>query len=137
MIFRIADNNRQSGSSLLEVLISVCVLALGILSFAKLQLQAVADSVEAQHRSLANNQLQAMVEILRSHLTVAERGRMISAWQHENARVLPSGRGTVEKMGCDFQVRIDWEGSVAHKPVGACQPIYNPVGRCVALLVVL
>jgi type IV pilus assembly protein PilV len=129
----IPSSNKQVGFSLLEVLISVVVLAVGLLGIAALQTSVIKFNHSAQLRSFAVYQAQNMIDRMRANKAGVTAGnynsvsgtpslpscttctpaqiaqRDISLWNTENALLLPVGQGTVVGNGSVFTVTIRWD----------------------------
>ena len=116
--------NKQSGYSLLEVMIAVVILSIGLAALGLLQVGNVQNSYNSHNRSLAATSAQNMGERLRSNLLGYANGEFINAslgilgtcstsnsaeactpeqlaqddlarWQAELEQVLPEGAGVV------------------------------------------
>ncbi|MGQ3888173.1 type IV pilus modification protein PilV [Legionella sp. CNM-1927-20] len=129
----IVRKSKQYGFSLLEVLISVIVLAVGLLGIAALQARAVHDNHSALLRSIAINQINNMIDRMQSNYAGVNAGaynnvsgtgtmptcttcsstqiaqRDIYQWNTTNAQLLPSGQGTVTRNGQRFTVTLFWD----------------------------
>jgi len=64
-------HNRQSGFSLIEVMIAILVLAFGLLGFALLQTMNVRFTKSAQQRTVATNLAYELVDVMRSQRSQA------------------------------------------------------------------
>lgn len=71
---------RQRGSSLLEVLIAVLVLAIGMLGMAALQAVTIKNSGSSAERSNAVIQSYAMLDMLRANRDAARAGQYSQGW---------------------------------------------------------
>ena len=118
------------GFSLLEVLVSVCIVSLGVISIAKLQLVGIKDSDNAMRRSVALTQLTNMAEILHANPPEHQLPKLINSWNQENARLLPLGRGEVNKHGNNYRVVVNWEGLTTSKQ-DACNSNDKSMRHCV------
>lgn len=74
-ISAIAFPSRQNGISLIEVLITVLVLAVGLLGLSALQISSLKNNQSATERSLAVVQSYTMVEAIRADTESAKQGR--------------------------------------------------------------
>lgn len=112
---------KQSGVSLIEVLVTMVILAIGLLGIAGMQVMSVKNTQVAAQRSIATQQAYDMAERMRANLAGAAAGDYDNlnaatppdpacggactpaqqaiadhrAWNLENARVLPVGTGSV------------------------------------------
>lgn len=124
---------QQSGVSLIEVLVSVIVMAIGLLGLAALQGSAVRFNHSAELRSIANSQAQSMIDRMRANKQGVESGfynnlsglpsqTQCSAcspaqlaqydlyqFNTTNAQLLPSGQGQVTGNGRVFTITIFWD----------------------------
>lgn len=119
---------RQSGLTLLEVLISVLLLSIGILGVAGLQLHSLRSSTEADVRSQARLHVRDMIERVRmapedreAYRVMAENcsgdstpggsgfaANEVNNWCRAVGRGLPGGRGAIEVEGDQVRVRVSW-----------------------------
>lgn len=124
------------GFTLMEVLVSVFVLAVGLLGLAALQANVVKYNHSAELRSLAVLQAEAMIDRMRVNQTGVAGGvynnlsgipssppdctsstctmsqiatRDLYDWNAENARLLPAGQGTTVGNGSLFTVTVRWD----------------------------
>lgn len=128
-------STKQQGFSLLEVLISVVVLAIGLLGIASLQISAIRYNHSAQLRSVAVAQAESMLDRMRANYVGVKAGvynslsgiptlptcttctasesalRDLNQWNTANARLLPSGQGTVTRNGNHFIVTVRWDNN--------------------------
>ncbi|STX50688.1 pre-pilin leader sequence (pilV) [Legionella busanensis] len=129
----IVSISKQHGFSLLEVLISLIILAVGLLGIAALQARAVRDNHSALLRSTAINQINNMIDRMQSNYAGVNAGaynnvsgigslincttcsstqiaqRDIYQWNTNNAQLLPSGTGTVTRNGQRFTITLFWD----------------------------
>ncbi len=126
--------SNQSGFSLIEVLVTVVILAIGLLGLAALQAKSLRLNHDSQLRSLAVNQAYAITDRMRANVEGVDGGlydvinstgsasgctsgctftqvaqQDIFDWNTNNAAMLPSGRGTVSRAGDVFTVRIHYD----------------------------
>ena len=120
-------SSKQSGSSLIEVLITVLVLSIGLLGMATLQFDAVKLNHDSLLRSQAVNLAYDMSERIRSNRSAARDGDYdaqpavvgadataaadIIAWQANLAAALPTGTGTIARNSEEFTVQVCWDES--------------------------
>lgn len=125
--------NKQQGFSLLEVLISAFVLAIGLLGIASLQLNAIRYNSSALLRSIAVAQASNMVDRMIANAegiksgaynnisgtpampscTTCTNGQMaqrdVHIWNSANSLLLPSGQGSITRNGNQFLMVIRWD----------------------------
>ena len=129
--------NKNSGFTLIEVLITVVILSLGLLGLAGLQLNSLRDNNSAEQRGKAALLVSDMVDRMRANRdsnnvaqladytnaaaqdasceTMAGCSRTALAghdkfeWEREIANSLPLGQGSVSVAGAVFTVRVAWD----------------------------
>lgn len=125
----------QYGFGLIEVLISVVVLAVGLLGIAGLQLTMIRDNHAAYMRSIAIAQTSNMIDRMRANYEGVKAGHYnnISGipanpncspcsgsqlaqldayqWNTKNAQLLPSGQGSVVSGGNRFTISVCWDAA--------------------------
>jgi type IV pilus assembly protein PilV len=126
---------RQNGFNLIEILISVVVIAIGLLGLAALQLNNIRYNHSAQLRSLAIVQATSMIDRMRANYSGVKAGyynnltgiptattcttcssseiaqRDLYLWNTANAALLPSGQGTVTRNGTQYTVIMRWDNN--------------------------
>ena len=132
---------RQSGFSLIEVMITMLVMAIGLLGLAALQLKSVQFSQASLQQSLAAMQATDMAERLWSNLCVlpdaAATAELIEQWQAEHALAMPQWKGQVTRHDAkNYTIQVSWQDpkapankaaareTLAHRvelPTGACE----------------
>lgn len=129
--------SRQSGFTLLEVLISLVILAIGLLGLASLQATGLKNNHSAYHRSQATQLSYDIADKIRSNMAaissyasitpssaLAKSGCTTKAgtcsvtdmaqndlfeWNNALAAVLPSGAGTITQAGSEYIIAITWD----------------------------
>lgn len=124
----------QQGFTLIEVLVSVIVLAVGLLGLAALQTTALRFNHDAQLRSIAVLQVNTMADRMRANKVGVTNGnynalsgiptstpsctscnpsdiaqRDLYQWNSTNNQVLPGGTGTVTVNGNLHTITIMWD----------------------------
>jgi type IV pilus assembly protein PilV len=125
------------GFSLLEVLVAVLILSVGLLGIAGLQVTGLRYASAANMQYVASLQVLDMAERMRANMAGVSAGAYNSIsgtgsdpgcisssctasqmaatdayqWNTANARVLPSGTGTVTRNGSLFTINISWNES--------------------------
>jgi len=129
---------KQRGFTLIEVLVTVIILAIGLLGLAGLQLGGLRYSFSAYQRSQATIMANDIVDRMRANRTVAEAGaydidigddpddqdctgvaanctaaNMADAdlfeWKQALADILPAGDGSIVNNGNTFTITIQWD----------------------------
>lgn len=85
---------KQSGSSLIEILVSLFILSLVLLGLDAMQLTALKETKAAYYFSVAAQQLNNVIERLQA-LNGADDYEQLAVWNKENQDVLPQGRGVI------------------------------------------
>lgn len=83
------SRQRQSGSSLLEVMIAILVLAIGMLGIAALQAITLKNTDSSAGRSNAVIQSYAMLDMMRANREAARAGQYDQGWLCEPAEIDP------------------------------------------------
>lgn len=133
-----ARRHRQKGFTLIEVLITVVILAIGLLGLAGLQLNGLRFTHSAYQRSQATILTNDILDRMRVNRLVAETGAYdiafgatpaaanctgsgvscspgslasadLGEWKQAIAAVLPAGDGAVERSGTSFVITIRWD----------------------------
>ena len=126
---------RQEGFNLIEILISVVVVAVGLLGLAALQLNNIRYNHSAHLRSVAISQATGMIDRMRANYSGVKAGyynnlsgiptatscticsnseiaqRDLYQWNTSNASLLPSGQGTVTRNGSKYTITVRWDNS--------------------------
>lgn len=104
----VLTSKNEQGFTLIEVLIASIILTIGLLELMKLQIVSINHTQAAQNRTIANNQLQNMVQLLRSNIPKSAFTSEIAQWNTSNKALLPQGHGEVEKTQEGYRVTIAW-----------------------------
>lgn len=136
--------DRQNGFSLLEVLISVVILAVGLLGIAALQSRAIKYNHSALLRSIALSQAGDMIDRMQANPAGVNSGaysnvsgtgslpscvtcsndqiaqRDIYQWNTTNAQLLPSGQGTITANGNQLTLTMRWDNDRSGATGTAC-----------------
>ena len=107
----------QHGATLIEVLVTVLVLAIGLLSVAALQGIALNSGQQAYQRSQATALVAEMADWMRAHRSqISQTGGVVPAlttyWQPLAAQRLPAGTIAVDQIVIDNTGRIEARISV-------------------------
>lgn len=108
-------SSRQGGMAFLEAMIAVAVLSFGLLGLAGLQLAGIKSNQVASQRSVATMQAYNMADRMRAGMVTTAYTPLasvnstdLSAWQAENALLLPAGSGSVTAVGNRFKISVTW-----------------------------
>ncbi|WP_421887278.1 type IV pilus modification protein PilV [Methylibium sp.] len=106
-------SQRQRGSTLLEVLVSVLIFSFGILGLVAMQVRATQYSVDAEDRNRAALLADDLAAQMRLARTVTLPTAQITAWQARVADAttqgLPSGTATITVAGNSALITITWQ----------------------------
>lgn len=106
-------SQRQRGSTLLEVLVSVLIFSFGILGLVAMQVRATQYSVDAEDRNRAALLADDLAAQMRLARTVTLPTAQITAWQTRVADAttqgLPSGIATITVAGNTALITITWQ----------------------------
>lgn len=106
-------SQRQRGSTLLEVLVSVLIFSFGILGLVAMQVRATQYSVDAEDRNRAALLADDLAAQMRLARTVTLPTAQITAWQTRVADAttqgLPSGTATITVTGNSALITITWQ----------------------------
>lgn len=135
--FKSPDLRHSAGFSLLEVLITVVVLAFGLLGIASMLLNGISLNNASYLRSVATQQAYDMGDRIRANSAGAIAGNYDAIsyppptscgtctncsianlatydaciWNKENSSRLPFGRGAVTRAGNDFIITVSWDNN--------------------------
>lgn len=150
------------GVSLLEILISLLVLAIGILGLTSLQINALRHNQDAHQRSIALNQMTEFADRMRANPQGVSNGsydslsgkpslpncspcnpaqiasRDLSIWNTENAILLPNGQGRINKVSANlFDVTLMWDSHRTGATGTNCSKDFNKDLTCITTRVKL
>ena len=121
----------QSGFSLLEVLITMVIIAVGLMGFASMMVQSMKNNSMAMQRSLATFYAYEIIDCMRVNQQAAISGGYtrdfedtiptastsvaaadLNLWLTSLSAVLPSGAGSITILGNTVTVQIRWSESL-------------------------
>ena len=104
-----------AGYSLLEILISLCILSGGLLGFAQAQLLSLRTNQVANLQSIAQTRLIALADALQACTTTkcssSDLQQEIKDWNMLNANLLPGGKGKLASSGNQQIITLHWHGA--------------------------
>lgn len=142
-----SDSKRQRGVGMIEVLISIVVVALGVLALARLQTNMVQSNQSALLRSQASLFVYDMTDRMRADLQGARdglynrgfgdaipgggtlQGAEIANWLTRVGERLPNGQGAIATNGDLVTVSVQWDDSRGDQPAqvfSATQQLWQP-----------
>lgn len=104
----------EQGFSLVEVMLSLLILSVGLLSFAQSQLMALRTSEQAYFINLAdlkNNELAERVYNCDNQACIEAQ---LALAKEDITRLFPEGEGSLRKEGNDYQLKISWRSLYYH-----------------------
>lgn len=120
-------SSKQSGSTLIEVLITVLVLSVGLLGMATMQFDGIKRNSDSYLRSQAVNLAYDMSDRIRANRSGATDNSYVIAigvaaavestqasqdlqdWLGALGAALPSGSGQITKVGNEFTITVCWD----------------------------
>ena len=124
--------SRQTGFTLIEILVTVIVLSIGLLGLAGLQAASLRFNSTAYQRSQATTLAYDIVDRMRANTIVARSGAYNGAvtpagttlvaidlgqWRTELSNSLPASTGTISQPnGNVFTINIQWDDSRGQEP---------------------
>lgn len=120
-------SSKQYGYTLLEVLISMVILAIGLLGMAAMMLNSIKSNQGALHRSEATLYAYEVLDLMRANRIAAEAGEYSIAIGASSARTtiaeidldnwkdslsqLPLGDGSISQSGGIATITVQWDES--------------------------
>lgn len=119
----------QSGFSLLEVLITLVIIAIGLMGFASMMLNSMKNNRIAMQRSLATLYAYDIIDCMRANRSgvisgsysvnfgdtktgTAVAANDVNTWQAALSTLLPSGQGKITFTGTTAKIEIRWSESL-------------------------
>ena len=122
---------KQSGFTLLEILVAMLVMAIGLLGLAGLMTSSMRNNLSASHRTQATWMAYDIVDRMRANRVTAVTGgyatpmgtaaacsaaqptgtvpaQDIAAWKNQLACALPAGNGSITLAGTRATILIQW-----------------------------
>lgn len=116
------------GVSLIEILVTVLVLAIGLLGLAGLQGTSLRNSQSAYARTQATHLAYEITDAMRANITAARNGAYniayagapagggiaeadLTAWVNRITTLLPAGQGQITQNGDTFTISVRWDDS--------------------------
>ncbi|MGD9153050.1 MAG: prepilin-type N-terminal cleavage/methylation domain-containing protein [Gammaproteobacteria bacterium] len=99
-------NQHQTGFSLIEVLIALCLVAIILLEIAKVHLRSVRINQQAMFINQASEQLRAMANTIRA--ANGDYVSFLTKWNQDNKEFLPNGYGEVKRNGEQYNIYLFW-----------------------------
>jgi type IV pilus assembly protein PilV len=118
---------RQTGFTLIEILVTVIVLAIGLLGLAGLQATSLSFNSTAYQRSQATNLAYDIADRMRANVVAARAGNYdialgaaapaganladtdLREWRQALINALPAGTGSITRNGNVFTIIIQWD----------------------------
>ena len=116
------------GTSLVEILVTVLILAIGLLGLAGLQGASLRNNQSAYARTQATNLAYEIIDAMRANVTVARTGGYnvgyaaapstsgiaqvdLTTWRNRITALLPAGQGQITQNGNTFTIGVRWDDS--------------------------
>ncbi len=99
--------HRPGGFTLIEVLVSVLILAIGLLGLAGLQLAGLQNNQSALLRSQATMIAYDIGDKLRA-TPEGDLATLVSDWNDDMTSQLPEGEGDVVRNGTVYTITVNW-----------------------------
>ncbi len=97
------------GFVMIEVIISMGLIALVLLSLLPCQINLLKYSSQLNFKTIAHNQLINFSDMLLVNTDDAKRNAALSAWNEINANILPQGKGELTDMSEHVcEIKINW-----------------------------
>jgi type II secretory pathway component PulJ len=97
----------QVGISFIEILVSLSLLAIMLLSLDAMQLYSLRETKSAYYVGIAEQQINNMAErlsVLKNHISQNE----IKKWNDQNKKSLPDGQGDIISNGPHLVITVSW-----------------------------
>ncbi|OGT54630.1 MAG: hypothetical protein A3F43_04230, partial [Gammaproteobacteria bacterium RIFCSPHIGHO2_12_FULL_42_10] len=117
-----------TGTSLIEVLVSLFLLSLMAAASSELNLVSLREAKSEYYSSVAMQQIKNMLAVL-SIPQAMDTASALERWNQQNQMVLPRGKGTVRGQHPHFVVSIYWGG----EPIEDCTMNRIGVSGCLSL----
>jgi prepilin-type N-terminal cleavage/methylation domain-containing protein len=105
---------RFAGFTLLEILVSLFILALLLLGLDAIQIRALASAKSTYYFSVATEQIRSISERLQA-TEGGQRDALQAAWNEQNKLVLPQGYGVISGNPPTFILTIFWGKNLSLK----------------------
>lgn len=102
---------RQTGFSLIEVLVALCLTTIILLKITTVQLQSLKINNQAFFINQAVEQLQSMAQIIQT--TNGNFMPFLSNWNQDNKALLPQAFGEIKKYGDKYKIYLFWRATKA------------------------
>lgn len=107
--------NNIEGISLIEVLVALCILSIGALSIAAMQLFCLRNTHDAYLQSIAVVQMVSMIERLHVNHSRNAHERELKMWNDINKQRLPNGEGELRCIENHCTVTLYWKTHQEHQ----------------------
>lgn len=108
------NKKAQQGFSLIEVMLSLFILSVGLLSFTQSQLIALRTSEQAYFINLAdlqNNELAERAYLCRNQACIQAQSALV---EEDIAKIFPEGETSLTKQDFGYQYKISWRSLYYH-----------------------
>lgn len=109
---------------MLEVLITLIILSIGLLTLAKSQFRSLQNNNTQYFYNVAVNEVINLAEIIRAYHATSQMQQRISAWKQTSVDALPNGMASIEEHNGHYQILLAWREESSFK--SSCnQPDYE------------
>lgn len=105
---QLLGRNKQTGFTLIEVLVALLVLLIGLLGVVGMQYLALQQVNNSNLRSQVNMHVQEMVESIRANDNSALSNADLDAWTAALTRDVPGAEADITFNGANVSVTVDW-----------------------------
>lgn len=100
---------KQSGIAMMEVLFSLGIIAVVLLSLLIYQISLFHNTRALLYRAIALTQLENFSDMLLANQTDFSREKIFKKWNQDNMDLLPHGRGTFSEVSDHFcEITLKW-----------------------------
>ena len=102
-------HHKIAGIALFEVMLSIGLLALVLLSLLSYQINLIKSMESTNYKNIANDQINNFAEMLLIDKTERAREKALSVWNKDNQHLLPNGQGDYDLISDHVcQITLRW-----------------------------
>lgn len=110
---------KYSGISMIEVIISMGIIALVLLSLLIYQISMNKNLFQTNLQNIATIQLMNFADMLRANTSDSQRDAALTSWNNDNVNLLPQGQGSYDviddhqcEINLNWVLRKQWTESI-------------------------